>query len=148
MAKQAAAKRIEKFRRDLEHLKEKYRNDEIAKKLGSGAGNLSSYGSGSKNPGEGFLNRFYAVFGEEIKQLGYFSERSQNDVQHSKVDESQFRYSRKSSRELIDMLKSNNDFLRINFGKIVESNRDLAESIKNMSQANLILAELLNKKGS
>jgi hypothetical protein len=147
MAKRASPERIERFRRDLERLKEKYSNDEIAQKLGIHPGNLSSNGSGGKNPGEDFLNRFYEVFGDEIKQLGFFSERSEDDQLHSKVDETQFVYSRKGARELIDVLKSNNEFLRAKFDKIVESNQSLAESTKSMSQTNLILAELLNRKG-
>jgi len=150
MAKQAPAERIEKFRRDLKRLKEKYSNDEIAQKLRVGPTNLSSNGSGNKTPGEDFLNRFYEVFGEEIKQFGYFSERSEDDEQHpkSKVDETQFAYSRKGARELIDVLKSNNDFLRTDFHNIVKSNQDLAESNKTMSQTNLILVEILSKKES
>jgi len=150
MAKQATPERIKKFRRDLERLKEKYNNNDIAKKLDFDSGNLSSYGSededSNKNPGEDFLNKFYAVFGEEIKQLGYFSERSEDDEQHSKIDETQFTYKRKGARELIDVLKSDNEFLRTRFDDIVKSNQGLVESTKNMSQTNLILAELLNKK--
>ena len=99
MAKQAPAERIEKFRRDLKRLKEKYSNDEIAQKLRVGPTNLSSNGSGNKTPGEDFLNRFYEVFGEEIKQFGYFSERSEDDEQHSKIDETQFTYKRKGARD-------------------------------------------------
>ncbi|HVU59184.1 MAG TPA: hypothetical protein VHD83_29180 [Puia sp.] len=148
MAKQASAERIEKFRKDLERLKEKYSNEEIAQKLGVDPTNLSSNGSGSKNPGEDFLNRFYEVFGEEIKQFGYFSERSEDDKQYSKVKDTQFAYSRKNARELIDVLKSNNEFLRGDFSNIVKSNQDLAESNKNMSQTNLILVEMLSKKES
>ena len=43
-------------------------------------------------------------------------------------------------------MKTDNEFLRTDFSNIVKSNQDLAASAKNMSQTNLILAELLNKK--
>jgi len=42
--------------------------------------------------------------------------------------------------------QSDNEFLRTRFDDIVKSNQGLVESTKNMSQTNLILAELLNKK--
>ena len=75
MAKRAKQEKLKKFREDLQLVKKIYPNLEIAQKLNVDPANLSSYGTGSKNPGETFLNTFYMNFSDEINE--------QNDKQQA-----------------------------------------------------------------
>jgi len=120
MGQKAAEGRIKRFRSDMELLKEKYDNVKMAQLLGIDPGNLSSYYTGkSKNPGEVFLNKFYVVFGEELKQFVHL------------VDESTF-----SEESLPE-----NEDLRLNLFKIVETNQILAQSNLILAQNNQTLVE-------
>jgi len=74
-------------------------------------------------------------------------EYPKDDERPSEVNEAQVAFMNHNERGSIDELKVQNEFLRSNLGKIVDTNQTLAESNKNMSQSTLILAELLNKKG-
>jgi Ribonuclease G/E len=54
------------FKRDLAKLREKYENLELAGISGIDPANLSSYGSGAKQPGIKVLKQFYSKFADEI----------------------------------------------------------------------------------
>lgn len=130
-------------------LRELYSNDEIADKIPMDPGNLSSYVSGNKTPGAEFIDKFYSVFQEDLTKLGY--DHPGDDDLLTEVNEEQLALMQRNRRVLIDELKVQNEFLRSNFGKIVETNQTMAESNNRMSQSNLILAEtnqkLANPKG-
>jgi hypothetical protein len=159
MPKRAKKEDLNRFRQDFAKLKEKYSNDEIARKLEINSANLSNYGSGGKNPGEIFLKKFYMQFGEETKQPSGESPNSgdqtppkdyKNDQVEYKVEEAPVLYMRlnKSLNEVSDLkseyiktLKEDHGYLWSNFGKIVDANQSLANSQDKMAQSNLILAE-------
>lgn len=70
------------FKRDLAKLREKYENLELAEIAGIDPGNLSSYGSGTKQPGIKVLKQFYTKFADEIPNpLIKLSEMEQNNDQ-------------------------------------------------------------------
>jgi hypothetical protein len=75
MSKKASQENLKKFREDLQLVKKIYPNVEIAQKLNIDPANLSSFSTGSKNPGESFLNTFYMNFSTEINE--------QNDKQQA-----------------------------------------------------------------
>ncbi len=159
MAKRAKKGDLIRFRQDFAKLKEKYSNDEIARKLEINPANLSNYGSGGKNPGENFLKKFYMQFGEETKQPGSESSNSdnqtspkdyKNDQVEYRVEEAPVLYMRLNEKlnevsdlksEFIKTLKKDHEYLWSNFGKIVDTNQSLANSQDKMAQSNLILAE-------
>lgn len=70
MSKRAKPEKLKQFREDLELLRKTYSNAYIALRLNVDEANLSSYGSGAKNPGEKFLNTFYMNFSNETNDQG------------------------------------------------------------------------------
>lgn len=63
--KKELARVRKQFRQDLARLKEEYENLELAQKTGIDPANLSSYGSGSKEPGMTVLKQFYSALADE-----------------------------------------------------------------------------------
>ena len=139
--------RLEQFRLDFSLLKTRYLNGEIAKKLDIGSTNLSSYYTGGKNPGEGFLKKFYLVFAEEINEIkksGYQSEPESFSTRESdsSSEESDYEYAQTDKQaDHIHTLKINNRDLRDKMGKVIESNQILARSTEILAINNQKLVE-------
>ncbi|HXB08280.1 MAG TPA: hypothetical protein VNW04_14215 [Puia sp.] len=147
-AKRANSSEIEKFRRDLNDLlrNKGYSSRNIASRIGVDPANLSNYRSGIKAPGRETINKFYLQFGEETKAALY-----EDRGDFPKAEEAQLKYlERNYQDELIDVLKSNNDFLKeelkiINrthekttslFQMIVESTQEMAKSVTTLIETN------------
>lgn len=143
MAKRAKKERIDQFIKDVELLTKKYDKKVMAEQLNMDPGNLSSYSTGSKPPGEQFLDKFYSRFEEELNKLrneinsALFIE----EVPTSKVEQSTAEYGRRSIQsDYIQTLKANNDGILVNLNIMAESNQILAKSNQTMSESNHILA--------
>ncbi|HTI91398.1 MAG TPA: hypothetical protein VL727_12470 [Puia sp.] len=136
MGKKADKERIETFKKDMELLKRRYDNAKIAELLGVDAGNLSSYYTGGKSPGKEFLDKFYAVLGEEIVQM---KSEYVHDIELSKIEDAQVRYMQTAKEP-----DSNYGF-QSNFDKIVDSNHLLAKSNLFMAESQKYLSETNQK---
>ena len=144
MSKRAKQEKLEKFRADLQLLKKIYPNAEIAQKLGVDPANLSSYGTGSKKPGEAFLNTFYMNFSKEINE--------QNDNQQSPSvpydHESELRTLQEAAIKCLRAnelhehkltLKDNNTHLLGYVNKALEITKSLVDVQKQMAESSHIL---------
>ena len=124
MGKQANIQRIEQFRRDVALLKKKYPTlKEIAAKIPCNASNFSRYVKGSKSPGESLINRFYAIYEEELKLLANKFNIS-DKLPSSTADEQPIIYpSIDDKTDHIQTLKSNNKALHGYLGTLIKNNQ-------------------------
>jgi hypothetical protein len=141
MAKQATEERLIQFRGDYHLLRRKYKNNQMALVLNVHPSNLSAYGRGTKNPGVEFLDKFYSIYGEELKGMAYKhpgSEFGQNSIENPAT----VKYLHAGERDArndhddpdgdpdhderadhINTLKKNNDTLLAGITKIIDNNR-------------------------
>jgi hypothetical protein len=125
------------FIQDLAKLREQYENLEISHKTGIDPGNLSSYGTGAKNPGIKVLDQFYAAFAGEIQnplvKVNNMKENKENKDRHTTPNglnepESIQMYQDNEfglTAELIATLKINNAQLRSTTAKMLDSSDKL-----------------------
>ena len=135
-----------RFRMDLNSLSAyaKYSNRDIAARIGVDPTNLSSYRTGKKDPGLEIIERFYAQFGSEITNV--FRD-GLADTQM--VEESKLEYiatptkhpARNYQDELIDALKSENDFLKEQLRIINRTHQQATEASQKIAEANQQLAQ-------
>jgi transcriptional regulator with XRE-family HTH domain len=77
---------IIRFRKDLKRLRTKLMNLEIADRMGIKASAVSSYASGKRNPSKETIEKFYQIFGDQLKQMEYQDDSEQID-QTQRVDD-------------------------------------------------------------
>jgi len=131
--------RTKQFRKDRDLLKKNgYSNEEVAKLLKMDPGNLSSHYTGGKPPGKKFLDKFYAVMGEIIKQLR--ADYPIDESESTTVEEPMGRYLNERDAHF-QTLKLDNEAFRVNLFKVVATNEKLADSAKDMSETAKSLAE-------
>jgi transcriptional regulator with XRE-family HTH domain len=148
MGKKSNKQRIEQFHLDVLLLRKKYTQNDIAKRLGTDPGNLSSYSRGHKNPGEDFLDKFYFIFAAEIKKLAIEYPISDQEPSLVTGEEPQ-EYARPDHRDdHIRTLKLNNDDLRNYLNSVVKSNEILALSNQKLADAQVSLIARLDKLNS
>jgi len=69
---------IEKFTRDVKSLRSNYTDARIAMVMNTNPGNFSSRINGAKRPGQVFIDKFYQVWGKEIKDMDTTNEPKQD----------------------------------------------------------------------
>ena len=115
-------KELRKFRWFYARLRQKFEVNEIALMTGLKATNLSSYGSGEKNPGKQTLSTFYAKMKDAIEKLPniqYIDDSTDSFGQLPKVEEAQLRYLHHPSEENLRMVFiSDNAYLRETLGNV------------------------------
>ena len=145
MGRKAEKERINRFRKDVELLKKKYDNMKMAELLGMDPGNLSSYYTGKrKNPGEDFLDKFYTVFGEDLKQLR--AEYPIDESGSATAEEPMGRYLNERDAHF-QTLKLDNEAFRVNLFKVVANNETLVQTNQKLVDSQLWLLDELHKRG-
>jgi hypothetical protein len=69
LSKRIDDKTLEKFTRDVKSLRSIYTDARIAMEMKTNPGNFSSRINGAKRPGKDFIDRFYQVWGKEVKKM-------------------------------------------------------------------------------
>jgi hypothetical protein len=69
VSKRIDDKTLEKFTRDVKSLRSIYTDAKIAMEMKTNPGNFSSRINGTKRPGKDFIDRFYQVWGMEVKEM-------------------------------------------------------------------------------
>ena len=139
MGKKSNNQRIQQFRRDVRLLRKKYTQNVMAERMGSDPGNFSHYSRGAKNPGEDFLDKFYANFATEIRELAASYNSSVHEQPYVSEDLPQ-EYVRPDHRDdHIRTLKQNNEDLRNYLALIVKNNELLVQSNQKLAEAQLTL---------
>jgi hypothetical protein len=123
---QKRAKELQKFRYDFATLRNKYTLNELAKIIGIDASNLSSYGSGMKNPGQRTIEMFYAKMRTEI---GYSDQIDYSNVVEEPVTEP----SGRSHHEPAALSKDNLDAL---IDRFMSAHEKMLESLQLMTASN------------
>ncbi|HXB91251.1 MAG TPA: hypothetical protein VNU72_03135 [Puia sp.] len=141
MAKQATEERLIQFRGDYWLMRRKYKNNQMALVLDVRPSNLSAYGRGKKNPGVEFLEKFYSIYGEELKEMAYnypgkeFGPhtvenpatvkylRTGERGEHYNTDDHAEAQDHDERADHINTLKKNNDTLLAGITKIIDTNR-------------------------
>jgi transcriptional regulator with XRE-family HTH domain len=145
MGKKSNQQRVLQFRRDIALLKKRYTQNVIADRMGIDSGNLSNYGRGHKNPGEDFLDKFYAIFAAEILESADDFDTS-NQQPFLTVNEPSQEFNRPDDRDdHIRTLKLNNEDLRRYLDSVIKSNEILALNNQKLTEAQLLLIARLNK---
>jgi hypothetical protein len=69
LSKRIDDKTLERFTRDVKYLRSIYTDARIAMEMKTNPGNFSSRVNGAKRPGQDFIDRFYQVWGKEVKEI-------------------------------------------------------------------------------
>jgi hypothetical protein len=69
VSKRIDDKTLEKFTRDVKALRSIYTDARIAMEMKTNPGNFSSRINGGKRPGQVFIDKFYQVWGKELKEM-------------------------------------------------------------------------------
>jgi hypothetical protein len=170
MAKQATEDQLIQYRGDYHLLRRKFKNNQMALVLNVHPSNLSAYGRGTKNPGVEFLEKFYYIYGEEIKGMAYQhpgsepgnstvenpatvrylpaggrGQRSDRDEAHDSDNHDEAQDER---ADHINTLKKNNDTLLAGITKIIDNNsiavRSTEEAVKNNTLVTKSNNQLIN----
>ena len=88
MSKRIDDRTFEKFGRDVNTLKSIYTAAKIAEAMQVNAGNFSSLVNGAKRPGQGFIDRFYQAWGEQLEEIRAEERAIPRNVGHMGVNES------------------------------------------------------------
>ena len=131
------------FARDLARLRLKYENLELSRKSGIDPANLSSYGSGKKNPGRKVLIQFYEAFASEIPNP--FEDHEPTLSREFDVAEPTTAYRERNAlpaaNDLIETLKLENTHLRKSVETLLAANEKLVHSTLMLAESNRKLAE-------
>jgi hypothetical protein len=132
-------KELATFRYYFSELKKIYNAKEIADKLEiKSLNNLSSYGTGAKNPGNAFLDKFYQTFKEELKDIPPppAEEPPSNKYGPRRVDRNDDEELRKDK----DFLKFQLDRMTDAHQQTIATNKTTIETFHTMAEANKELA--------
>lgn len=132
MAKQATEKQLIQYRGDYQLLRKKYKNNQMALVLNVHPSNLSAYGRGTKNPGVEFLEKFYTIYGEEIRAMAYkhpgdeFGRHAAEDpgatIKYLHADERGQRHDHDDHEDDFNTLKKDKDTLLAGITKMIDNN--------------------------
>lgn len=151
---QERAKELHKFRLDFAGLRKRFTLNELAQITGINISNLSSYGSGSKNPGPQIIEAFYAKMKPEIDELSRVEYSKAVEKQDSVVESEPFYYrptkqSKDINNDLIQSLITINDQIRSNYEKMLENFDRIIAVNEQLASSNVQLAlnniRLINK---
>ena len=143
-AKLKREKELRRYRWVYTRLLEKFSVNQIAEMTGIKASNLSSYGSGEKNPGKTILAKFYKKMSAEIEKLPI---KQYDDAAHTAGQSSPMA---EDARHLY-LLNPTAENLRVvltsnTMQTMADSNKILAESTLNLTVTNNLLTQKLIDK--
>ena len=142
MGKRANWEKVEKFRKDLATLRERFTNAEIASELEVNPTNLSSYLSANKTPGAEIINRFYMRFAEQLHKEDYTSHVAEIESGRLVAESPEYRYARPNiNEELIRMKKAESELWHSSIEKLIEANKELVSTNAQLVKATLLLIE-------
>jgi hypothetical protein len=131
----------EQFSHDWKKLRLKYENSEIARKSEIDPANLSSYGSGRKNPGLKVLMQFYEAFAGEIQNPFDNRPSPYGKLEMSEARTMYLEEDAGHNNELIETLRRENVRLHESLNKMAAVNEKLVQSTLLMSETNKNLLE-------
>lgn len=151
--KEKRTKELQKFRSTFDALRERLTLEEIAQIAKMHASNLSSYGSGSKDPSTATIEKFYARLKAEIEKTTKTRKTSKTTgYQANQVEEDRGIYKRTKRSEdtigdLVRLLTNNynrmwadNEKNSKRLDKVVDSNNKLVDSNNILANTNSQLA--------